>query len=673
MKNFVTTTLFLISSVLMAQDKIPFTEEMLWNLKHISVKHVNAKAQTALVGISKKNIKGNSGSSNLYSMSLKDGSLSALTNYKSSVSDVTFVPNSNKIGYMYKGFWYEMEANGEKKMKIMNSSKPISVFKYSPNGKYVLYTKETKLRKAKRLHPDMPKADVKVIDDLNYRHWSHWNDNEYSHVFVESYSKGRLFGEKIDVMKNEPFDVPTNPFGGAEDVIWAPNSRHILYVSKKKEGKEYATSTNTDIYEFDIVTRKTKNLTKENLGYDNNPSFSNSGKQLAWLRMERDGYESDKNNIFVMNYSDKKRINLTSQFSETVLSYIWAKEESKIYFVAPFKGSNQVFELDFTQGFSNIVINRISEGDHNYGVIEDLGNEILVSRQDMNHATEIFGLQKNKSVRRISHINDQVYNSIELSQIEKRWIKTTDGKEMLTWVVYPPNFDKNKKYPTLLYCQGGPQSMVSQFYSTRWNFQLMAAKGYIVVAPNRRGLPGFGQEWNEAISKDWGGQPMQDYLSAIDDLRKEPFVDKERVGAVGASYGGYSVYMLAGIHENRFSSFISHCGLFNLESWYGTTEELFFANWDIGGPYWDPANKELYLKNSPHKFADNWNTPIMVIHGGKDFRVPENQGMEAFQLAQLKGLKSRFLYFPEENHWVLQPQNGMIWQREFFKWLKETL
>lgn len=675
MKNLLTFTLLIVYTVTIAQNKIPFTEENLWNVQKISTEFVNQKDQTAIVGISQSNVKDNSSTRNLYSMALSDGSLTPLTDYKSSVSNAVQVPHSDKIGYMYKGQWYEMEKNGKYKKKIMNTSKSISTFKYSPNGKYALYTQDVKLRRdqGKDLHSDMPKSNVKVIDNLMYRHWSYWNDKKYSHIFVESYSKGRLFGEKIDVMRNQPFDVPTNPFGGAEDLMWAPDSRHILYVCKKKEGSEYAQSTNTDIYEFDIITRKTVNLTKENMGYDTHPTFSNNGKDLAWLRMERDGYESDKNNIFVMSYKDKKRINITRNFSETIHNFIWSKDDSKIYFVAPFKGSNQIFALDLSQGYSNITYTQITKGDHNYSLIEELDGEILISRQDMNHATEIFGLQGDKSVRPITHINDELYANVAMSNIEKRWIKTTDNKEMLTWVIYPPNFDPNKKYPTLLYCQGGPQSMVSQFYSTRWNFQLMAAKGYIIVAPNRRGLPGFGKQWNEDISKDWAGQPIQDYLTAIDALKEEPFVDNERIGAVGASYGGYSVYMLAGVHENRFSTFISHCGLFNLESWYGTTEELFFANWDIGGPYWKSENKSLYLKNSPHKFADNWDTPILVIHGGKDFRVPEGQGMEAFQLAQLKGLKSRFLYFPEESHWVLSPQNGMIWQREFFRWLKETL
>lgn len=675
MKNLFTFTFLIVYIAAIAQDKIPFTEEHLWRVKKISTETVDQKSNTAIVGVSVANVKDNSSTRNLFSMDLSNGNLTPLTDYKSSVSNATTIPNSEKIGYMHKGQWYEMEKNGEGKRKIMNTSKSISTFKYSPNGKYVFYTQDIKLRKdkGKDLHTDMPRADVKVIDDLMYRHWSSWNDDKHSHIFVESYSKGRLFGEKIDVMRNQPFDVPTNPFGGAEDLVWAPDSRHILYVCKKKEGKEYAQSTNTDIYEFDLISRKTVNLTKENLGYDTHPTFSNNGKKLAWLRMERNGYESDKNNIFVMSYKDKKRINITRDFSETIHNFIWSKDDSKIYFVAPFKGSNQIFALDLSNGYSNITYTQITEGDHNYSIIEELDGEILIARQDMNHATEIFALKPDKSVRAISHVNTDLYADIAMSNIEKRWIKTTDNKDMLTWVIYPPDFDPNKKYPTLLYCQGGPQSMVSQFYSTRWNFQLMAAKGYIIVAPNRRGLPGFGKEWNEAISKDWAGQPIQDYLSAVDALKKEPFVNNERIGAVGASYGGYSVYMLAGVHENRFSTFISHCGLFNLESWYGTTEELFFANWDIGGPYWKPENKDLYLKNSPHKFADNWDTPILVIHGGHDFRVPEGQGMEAFQLAQLKGLKSRFLYFPEESHWVLSPQNGMIWQREFFRWLKETL
>jgi dipeptidyl aminopeptidase/acylaminoacyl peptidase len=274
----------------------------------------------------------------------------------------------------------------------------------------------------------------------------------------------------------------------------------------------------------------------------------------------------------------------------------------------------------------------------------------------------------------ITKINDDILKNFPVPTVQEKWYTTTDGKKLLTWIIVPPNFDVDQKYPTLLYCQGGPQSPVSQYFSYRWNFRVMASHGYIVVAPNRRGLPGFGEEWNAQISKDWGGQAMQDYLVAIDSsVAQIPNIDKERLGAVGASYGGYSVYYLAGIHNNRFKAFVSHCGLFNLESWYGTTEEMFFANHDIGGPYWLPENKELYAKNSPHKMVDKWNTPMLVIHGGKDFRVPESEGMQAFQVLQTKNIPSKYLYFPDEGHWITKPQNGVLWYREYFDWLDTYL
>ena len=443
----------------------------------------------------------------------------------------------------------------------------------------------------------------------------------------------------------------------------------MIYVAKKEEGTAYALSTNSDLYEYDIQTGNTKNLTESNKGYDTNPSFSPNG-HLTWLQMKRNGYEADKNDY---------DMNLTAQWDGTVNSYVWSKDGRKVYFTAPVDGTTQLFEVNFP-GMTKIAVTvrQITKGDFDVtGIVEITNNQAILTRTDYNTATEIYHYDlNNDNWRKITSVNDAVYANIAKSKVEKRFIETTDGKQMLTWVIYPPNFDPNKKYPTLLYCQGGPQSPVSQFYSFRWNFQVMAAQGYIIVAPNRRGLPGFGVEWNEAISKDWAGQPMKDYLSAIDEVSKENYVDNDRIGAIGASYGGYSVFYLAGIHEKRFKTFIAHCGVFNLESMYGTTEEVFFPNWDTGGAYWDVNNQDAqraYNEFNPKNNVGNWDTPILVIHGGKDYRVPIGQGQEAFQAAQLQGIKSRFVYLPEENHWVLSPQNALIWQGEFFRWLKETL
>jgi dipeptidyl aminopeptidase/acylaminoacyl peptidase len=400
------------------------------------------------------------------------------------------------------------------------------------------------------------------------------------------------------------------------------------------------------------------------MGYDVNPSFSPDGKQIAWQSMKRDGFEADKNDIVVMDIASKVKMNVTAGWDETVDGgFVWSEKGDKIYFNAAIKGTQQLFEVAVPANLMARImpaVVQVTNGKWDVnGVIAQVGNNAIVSRTDMNHAAELFQVAlKDGSMKPLTKVNDATYSKLKLSETKLRMVKTTDGKEMGVWVVYPPDFDSAKQYPTLLYCQGGPQSALSQFYSVRWNFQLMAANGYIVVAPNRRGMPGWGTEWNEAISNDWGGMPMQDYLAAIDDVAKESYVDKNRLGCVGASYGGYSVFMLAGMHENRFKSFIAHCGLFDMKSWYGTTEELWFANWDLGGNYWSQPTPKGYELFNPSNYVSKWNTPIMIIQGGLDFRVPIEQGQQAFQAAQLKGLKSKLLYFPNENHWVLHAHNG---------------
>ncbi len=546
----------------------------------------------------------------------------------------------------------------------------------SPNGEWKLVAKEVKLQKVNGSdhYEDVPSSNVYIYDELNYRHWDTWEDGSYSHLFIQSTSNPEDSG--IDLMKGKPFDCPQKPFGGDEDYIWSPDSKKILYVTKKLSGAEYAVSTNSDIYEYNIETQQTTNLTVANKGYDTHPIYSANGT-LAWLQMKRDGYESDKNDLIVR--LPKGDVNLTEDWDGTVFGFIWSEDESKIYFNAPVGGTVHAFEIDVPNGDeSKSKPRQISHGQFDVnGIIGKSGDHLIVYRRDMNHATEIYNLHLNSGeMKQLSAANDAIYADIKMSKIEKRIVRTTDGKDMPTWVIYPPDFDPTKKYPTLLYCQGGPQGALSQFYSFRWNFQLMAANGYIIVAPNRRGMPGYGVEWNEQISKDYGGQNMKDYLSAIDDVAKESYVDKDRMGCIGASYGGYSVFYLASRHEGRFKSFISHDGIFNWRSMYGTTEELFFVNWDLGGAYWDKENsaaQKSYTEFNPINFVDKWDTPIMIIQGGKDYRVPIGQGLEAFQAAQLQGIKSRLMYFPEENHWVLSAQNSLVWQREFYKWLGETV
>jgi len=545
----------------------------------------------------------------------------------------------------------------------------------SPDGKYTLSDKEVKVQKisGSDKYPELSKSNVYIYDNLDQRHWDEWEDGKFNHVFVTPVGQA----EGKDVMPDEPFDCPTKPFGGDEDYVWNPDGKHVVYVTKKKFGKDYAQSTNTDLYEYDIETGATKNLTEGRMGYDIAPAFSKDGT-MAWLSMKRDGYEADKQDLVAS--TGLGVVNLTGLRDDiNVEGFKWSDDGKSLFFWAPIDGTQQLFEVDYTGATQKVPdVRQITRGDFDVsGVVGQAGNVLIVSRTDMNHAAELYAVDLgNGNMKQLTYVNDAVYNSIGKCKTERRWITTTDKKKMLVWVIYPPDFDPAKKYPTLLYCQGGPQAALTQSYSFRWNFQLMASQGYIVVAPNRRGMPGHGTKWNEEISKDWGGQVMKDYLSAIDDVSKEKFVDRDRLGCVGASYGGYSVYMLAGMHNNRFKTFIAHDGVFDLKSWYGTTEELWFANWDIGGPYWDKKNaaaQNSYMKFSPSNFVDKWNTPIMIIQGGKDYRVPIEQGLQAFQAAQLRGIKSKLLYLPDENHWVLSAQNALVWQHEFYKWLDETL
>jgi len=569
-----------------------------------------------------------------------------------------------------------VSVNGGNPKSINEAENLITDKNVSPDGKWKLVAEDVKIQKVSGTdyYKDVPSSNVYIYNQLNYRHWDTWEDGAYSHLFIKSATD--TLDEGIDLMKGEPYDCPQKPFGGDEDYIWSPDSKKVLYVTKKSSGTEYAVSTNTDIYEYDIESKKTTNLTEDNKGYDTHPIYSSKGT-LAWMQMKRDGYESDKNDIIVR--LPQGDVNLTKDWDGTVYGFIWSEDESKIYFNAPVGGTVHAFEIDVpNSNGSTSKPRQISEGQFDVnGIIAKSGDQLIVYRRDMNHATEIYNLNIGSGeMKQLSDGNNETYEDIKMSKIEKRIVKTTDGKEMPTWVIYPPDFDPSKKYPTLLYCQGGPQGALSQFYSYRWNFQLMAANGYIIVAPNRRGMPGYGVEWNEQISKDYGGQNMKDYLSAIDDVAKESYVDKDRMGCIGASYGGYSVFYLASRHEGRFKSFISHDGIFNWRSMYGTTEEMFFVNWDIGGPYWDKKNaaaQKSYNEFNPINFVDKWDTPILIIQGGKDYRVPIGQGLEAFQAAQLQGIKSRLVYFPEENHWVLSAQNSLVWQREFYKWLDETV
>ncbi|ALM49477.1 peptidase S9 [Flavobacterium psychrophilum] len=635
MKKFLLLTVSIMGLSASAQQVM--TPEQLWKLGRVSALGITKDGKNIVYKVSVPNIEENKSASKFYTIPVNGGTATEVTEYKNLLTD-----------------------------------------KYvSADGKWALTSNEVKVDKVhgKDFYPELDKSNVQVYDGLDYRHWDTWNDGTHNHV---GYTTVGDTDKKsfVDIMPNEPYDSPQKPFGGEEDYTWSPDGKSIVYVSKKKAGTAYATSTNTDLYEYNLDTKKTVNLTPNNPGYDTQPAYSPQG-DLTWLQMKRDGYEADKNDIIVRFKGTD--INLTAAWDGTVDSFTWSPDGKKVYFLAPTDGTKQLFEVNFP-GLTKIAVTvrQLTDGffDIN-GITGFSGDKVIVERTDMNHASEIYSYDlKKKKWAQLSKVNNAAYAGIAMSKTEKRYVTTTDGKKMLVWVVLPPNFDAKKKYPALLYCQGGPQSALTQFYSFRWNFQVMAAQGYIVVAPNRRGMPGHGVEWNEAISKDWGGQVMDDYLAAIDDVAKESYVDKARLGAVGASYGGYSVFYLAGIHNNRFKTLISHCGVFNLQSMYGTTEEVFFTNWDSGGAYWEKNNaaaQKTYTQFNPINNVDKWNTPIFVIQGGIDYRVPIGQGQEAFQAAQLRGIKSRFMLFPEENHWVLKPQNALVWQREFFKWLTETL
>ncbi len=575
---------------------------------------------------------------------------------------------------------YKLAINGGKPELVKTASDLLVNNSVSPDGKFILSSDEVMVNpvKGKDLYSDLPLSNAYVFTSLNYRHWDTWEDGKYNHVFfAPNDSTGSK--RKKDIMPKQPYDCPTQPFGGDEDYIWSPDSKHIVYVTKQKTGTAYTMSTNTDLFEYDITTGLTKNLTDYNKGYDLNPAYNKEGI-LAWLQMRRDGYEADKQDLIVL--VNGNHFNLTGKRDDLhVENFKWSDDGKAIYFNAPVNGTLQLFKVDRfisdKNDFSG-TITQLTKGDFDVtGIVGELDGKLIVTRDDMNHAPELFVLDPNadQPLKQLTHVNDDFYSSLMLCKTVRKMVTTTDKKDMLEWIIYPPNFDSTKKYPTILYCQGGPQSALTQFYSFRWNFQLMASNGYIIIAPNRRGMPGHGTKWNEQISKDWGGQVMDDYLSAIDDATNLPYVDKSRLGCIGASFGGYSVFALAGLHNNRFKTFIAHDGVFDFRSMFGTTDEMWFEYWEKGGAYWEKNNAvaQRSFAQSPSNMVDKWNTPIMIVQGGKDYRVPIEQGQQAFQAAQLKGIKSKFLYLPDENHWVMSPQNALVWQREFYNWLKETL
>lgn len=660
----VKSILIALATPLLMNAQNVMTPEILWTLNKMSVQTVSPDQKSLIYKISKTDLKTEKSSNKFYAFDWK--SSVAMDFGKKSLIQW----DSNGL-YAQEGDDLFVSKNSGKTWTKFYTIGEVDHIVISPDGKKIAFSKQVQVETVlgKDKYKDTPKSTAHIYEDLNHRHWDYFNEGKYNHIFVVETSQD--VKDAKDLLEGKAWDSPQRPFGGSEDFVWSPDSSELIYVTKPYSGAEYAKSTNTDLFAFNINSGKTRNLTSENKGYDQSPNFSPDGKFLLWTSMEREGYEADKNDIKIMEWKSGKISNLTKNWDETVDgSIFWGGDSKMIYFTAAYRGTRQLFSLNP----KNQKIEKITQGNWDVnGIYAQNKNALLVSRNDINHNADLFSVDlKNGNMTQVTQVNKENYAKIAPSKSELKMVKTKDGKQMGVWIHYPPNFDASKKYPTLLYCQGGPQSALTQFFSTRWNFALMAANGYIVVAPNRRGMPGWGTQWNEEISKNWGGKVMQDYLDATDFAKKLPNVDANRIGAVGASYGGYSVFMLAGIHENRFKTFIAHDGLFDMKSWALTTEELWFANWDLGSPFEKPLPK-AYTDFNPINHVDQWNKPIMIIQGGIDYRVPYEQGQEAFQAAKLKGLKSKFLYFPDENHWVLHAHNGLVWQREFFDWLKETL
>ena len=691
-----------------ASQETQMTPELLWKLGRMGSPSLSTDGNQVAYAVRRYELKANSGKSTIYTKDLQSGRQRELLSDWAAVSDLQFgvspfgerlyFTGSAKNGDVSQvwainptdGGVYQVTNFGVSDFKSTNSKDGddqgndktggdrdedefggVANLKVSPSGGHIAFTVDVKLDPTvNELHKDLPEADARIIDSLMFRHWNAWHDFKYSHLHIAKIGDDGRAGTPVDLMKGQRVDCPVPPFGGTEQFAWSPDGMEIAYTAKNVDN--WAESTNSDVYLIEANNPSSaKNITKGMLGYDNNPVYSPDGKYLAFHSMKRASFESDRNRIMIYDRASGDIRDATKGLDQTAHGALWTPDSSGLIFTSERLGTVQVFRIDLMKAGAK----EISNGRFNWAthaVFPD-GKKALVSHSSMLRPYELSVMSlADGSTKSISGINDDIYRTLQLPTIKERWIEATDGKKIHTWVIYPPNFDETKKWPMLLYCQGGPQGQVGQWFSYRWNFHLMAANGYVVVAPNRRGLPGFGRAWNDQISKDWGGQAMQDLLSVSDEFASENYVDAKRVGAIGASYGGYTVYWLMGNATDRFACMLAHCGVFNLESMYGSTEELFFVNWDLGGPYWKNSRiQQDYNRFSPHRFVKNWKTPLLVVHGEKDFRVPVTQGIEAFTAAQVQGVPSKFLYFPNEGHWVLSPQNSVLWHRLFFEWLDQ--
>ena len=711
-KSFIVSIAFMCSFTIATKayannNNLPtdrLTPELLWSMGRIGSTVLSPDKTNILYTVTTYNISENRGYSAIYILNSETKETKKLTvNTSKSESDANFIENGRKIVFLCADdngtsqLWM-MNTDGSNRKCISSEKTDVNGYLFSPDEKHVVLIHdvptETSIIKN---DDDLPKATGMVINELMYKHWDRYV-RSVPHPFIANFDGSQITNAR-DILDGQPYESPMCPFGGIEEFAWSPDSKSLAYVMRKKTGRDYAISTDSDIFLYNLETGKTKNLCKPenykspvvnatsslkhqiqynenedyNLGYDDKPKFSPNGKYIAWTSMKHDGYESDRTRLCVFEFSTGSKTYVTETFDSGVNDFVWDDNSKELYFSGVWHGKTNLYKTNLKGEVSKITDEVC---DYTLVDVDSRQNKLLTKKQSMSMADDIFFVDIKKGTSyQLTNINESIYNKLTFGEVKERWVKTVDGKQELCWVIYPPHFDKNKKYPTLLFCEGGPQSPVSQFWSYRWNFQIMAANGYIIIAPNRRGLPGFGYEWLTQISGDYTGLCMKDYLSAIDDICKEPYVDKDRLGCVGASFGGYSVYWLAGNHDKRFKCFIAHDGIFNTQQQYFETEEMWFPNWDMGSAPWVKPGGEMQkvYSESPHLFVDKWDTPILCIHGQKDFRIEYTQAESAFNAARLRGIPAQLLLFPDENHWVLKPQNAILWQRTFFRWLDKWL
>ena len=651
------------------------TPEMMLSLARVGASSLSPDGKTIVYSVGFPNIKENKIRTELFSIASNGTGRRQLTKGIAGLQAARWIQQGRRISYISSESGepqvWTMAPDGTDRKQVTRIEGGLSDYLFSPDETKLAYIKEITFGKStKEVYPDLPKATGRIVTDLMYKHWDEWVET-IPHIFIASVGNEPITSGK-DILEGEPYEAPTKPFGGSEELSWSPDGKTLAYSSRKKTGLEYSLSTNTDIYLYDLSSGTTRNITEGNGGYDTHPRFSPDGSKISWISMERDGYEADLKRLFIQELKTGKKTFLTDGFEYDVDETVWSPDSKSIFFLATKHAEAQLWEL----ALKGRKIRQITTGMHDYTSLDLQAGKLLAGRQSYALPTDLYLVDpKTGRADQLTHENKETLDRLSPISVEKRWVKTTDGGNMLVWVILPPNFDKTKKYPALLFCQGGPQSAVSQFFSYRWNMRLMAEQGYIVIAPNRHGVPSFGKAWNEQISGDYSGQNIQDYLTAVDEVKKEPWVDADRLGCVGASYGGYSVFYLAGVHQKRFKAFIAHAGIFNLEMQYMTTEEMWFANWDMGGAPWEKDNAvaQRTFANSPHKLVGNWDTPILVIHGERDYRILAGQGMAAFNAAKLRGIPAELLIYPDENHWILRPQNALLWQRTYFNWLDKYL